>query len=119
MAKGELFNQQEMRRLWGIGGMGLELAGSIVVLGFIGWAVDRWAGTSPVWTLVGAGIGLIGGGYNFLRRARAMSRAAAQPRQDRPRIAGSKGRERGPEEYERLLAEEKAKAARNREDASS
>lgn len=110
MAKGELFNQEEMRRLWGVGGMGLELAGSIVILALIGWAVDRWAGTSPIWTLVGAGIGFIGGGYNFIRRARAMSRTnAARHKDEAPRPA-ARAPERGPAEFERMLAEERARS---------
>jgi hypothetical protein len=112
MAKGELYNQAEMRRLWGIGGMGLELAGSIVILALIGWAVDRWAGTSPAWTLVGAGIGFIGGGYNFLRRARSMSRANARSRPRGPLSSPSQPVAKGPDEFERLLAEEKARSKR-------
>ena len=112
MAKGELFNQQEMRRLWGVGGMGLELAGSIVILALIGWAVDRWAGTSPVWTLVGAGVGFIGGGYNFLRRARSMSRTNARPRPSGPGRSAPKPVAKGPDEFERLLAEEQARSNR-------
>lgn len=109
MAKGELFNQEEMRRLWGVGGMGLELAGVIAILALIGWAVDRKFGVSPMWTLVGAGIGFVGGGYNFIRRVRAMSRANAR---SRPRGASSSPPApvvKGPDEFERLLAEERAR----------
>lgn len=108
MAKGELFNQDEMRRLWSVGGIGIELAGSIVLLAVIGWAVDRWAGTSPWFTLTGAVIGTVGGGYNFLRRAKAMSKASSAPRR-RPGPAAPQAQARGPEEFERMLVEEKAR----------
>lgn len=113
MAKGELYNQEEMRRLWGIGGMGLELAGAIVLLGLIGWAVDRYFGTSPAWTIVGAAIGLIGGGYNFIRRARAMTRAS-QSQRTRPNSAPPPPAQ-GPAEYERMLDEERARASKGGE----
>ncbi len=108
MAKGELYNQKEMRRLWSIGGMGLELAGAIVLLGLLGWWLDRRYGTGPWLALTGAMIGIIGGGYNFIRRARSMSRADASPRKGPPPAPIQPAR--GPEEFERYLAEEKARA---------
>ncbi len=112
MAKGELFNQEEMRRLWGVGGMGLELAGAIAVLALLGWWIDRRLGTGPLWTLVGAGIGFLGGGYNFIRRARAMSRANALRRSPTHRPP-CRAPEQGPEEYERMLAEERARSRKD------
>jgi hypothetical protein len=108
MAKGELYNQKEMRRLWGIGGMGLELAGAIVLLGLIGWFIDGKYGTGPWFAVTGAVIGIIGGGYNFLRRAKAMSKAGSAQRKWSP-PASPKPAPKGPDEFERLLAEEKAR----------
>ncbi|MEO1129489.1 MAG: AtpZ/AtpI family protein [Planctomycetota bacterium] len=62
---------------WRLTGMGTELAGSIIGPGLIGWLIDRWAGTTPTWTLILAAIGIIGGGYNFFRQAMALNRQAA------------------------------------------
>ncbi|QNN23431.1 AtpZ/AtpI family protein [Planctomycetales bacterium ZRK34] len=42
-------------------GVGLELAGTVGVLVGIGYWVDRHYQTSPIFTLVGAGIGIVGG----------------------------------------------------------
>jgi hypothetical protein len=112
MAKGELYNQKEMRRLWGIGGMGLELAGAIVLLGLVGWWIDGRYDTGPWFALTGALIGMLGGGYNFIRRARAMSKTASSSRKWSP-PASPKPEAKGPADYERYLAEEKGRAAKD------
>lgn len=110
MPKGGLYNQEEMRRLWGIGGMGLELAGAIILLGLIGWAVDRKLGTAPWFALAGAVIGMVGGGYNFIRRARAMTKAGNNPRKTHsaPTPPGAEAA-RGPDDFERMLEEERSR----------
>jgi F0F1-type ATP synthase assembly protein I len=41
-------------------GRGVDLALTPVVFGFIGWLIDRVAGTSPVFTIVVAAIGVVG-----------------------------------------------------------
>ena len=51
-------------------GMGFELAGVIAVLTLGGWWLDRWLNSSPYLTLIGAGIGIIGGLYKFYRQSR-------------------------------------------------
>ncbi len=112
MAKGELYNQKEMRRLWGIGGMGLELAGAIVLLGLIGWWIDGRYDTGPWFALTGALIGMLGGGYNFIRRARAMSKAGSSAKKWSP-PAAPKAEAKGPADFERYLAEEKSRAAKD------
>ncbi len=56
--------------------MGVELSGSIIGMVLLGWGLDRWLGTSPRWTLIGAGIGVLGGGYNFIRAALRMNKEA-------------------------------------------
>lgn len=109
MAKGELYNQKEMRRLWGIGGMGLELAGAIVLLGLVGWWIDGKYNTGPWFALTGALIGIVGGGYNFIRRAKSMSRASPAARRGSS-SAAPEAPAKGPAEFERYLAEEKARA---------
>jgi len=75
-------------KLWGIrgvsstargplaryGSMGFELGASIIGLTLLGLWIDHHFGTSPVWVLVGAGLGITGGFYNFLRSALRMSK---------------------------------------------
>jgi F0F1-type ATP synthase assembly protein I len=41
-------------------GRGIDLALTPVVFGLLGWLVDRVAGTSPVFTIVVAAIGVVG-----------------------------------------------------------
>lgn len=67
-------------------GVAIELAGSIIGMTLLGWLLDRWVGTSPMWTLVGAGIGAVGGFYNFMRKAMALNREeAAAFRREHPK----------------------------------
>jgi F0F1-type ATP synthase assembly protein I len=41
-------------------GRGVDLALTPLVFGFIGWLIDRVAGTSPVFTIVVAAVGVLG-----------------------------------------------------------
>lgn len=68
-------NSAETSRLWSIAGMGTELAGGIVGMLLLGFLLDWWLGTKPWLTLTGAAMGIIGGGYNFIKRALAMNKA--------------------------------------------
>ena len=65
------------RSLWRASGMGIELVGSVAGMAALGWVIDRWQGTMPLWTLILLGVGMMGGGYNFFRQAMAMNRKAA------------------------------------------
>jgi len=64
--------------LWRSSTLGLELVGAILVMGFIGWLVDGWLGTEPVGMLVGGAVGIVGGGYRFIRDAKSFAAAASQ-----------------------------------------
>ncbi|CAE7783481.1 atpB2 [Symbiodinium necroappetens] len=66
--------QDERSQLMVMSGMGLEFAGSIIGMGFLGWLIDQWANTGKTWTIVFAVMGIIGGGYNFLKRARTYAK---------------------------------------------
>ncbi|MEM8834872.1 MAG: AtpZ/AtpI family protein [Planctomycetota bacterium] len=83
-------SDQISRQMMRMSGMGLELVGAIIVLTLAGWGFDRWQGTSPTGTLVGALLGLVGGGYNFWKEARRLikanspSTASSRPRQAPP-----------------------------------
>ncbi len=70
--------------LWRFAGMGFELATALLVLGVIGWLIDTQAGTTPWGTLTGALLGLMGGLYLFVKRARDAMRDSRPPRPDRP-----------------------------------
>lgn len=59
------------RDLVGLGGL---LAGAVVAGTILGLVVDNAAGTSPVFTLVGVGLGIAGGGVGFWLRVRAALR---------------------------------------------
>ena len=50
-------------------GVGLELAGAIAVLAYVGSLVDRRFGTQPWGILGGVVLGLVGGLYNLVRES--------------------------------------------------
>lgn len=55
------------RDLIGVGGM---LSGSVVGGLVIGLLIDRWAGTGPVFVLIGIGLGIVLGAVGFWVRVR-------------------------------------------------
>jgi F0F1-type ATP synthase assembly protein I len=63
-------------------GMGLELAGAVVGLTLLGYWADLHWGTAPRYVITGAAIGIIGGGYNFIRQALALSQEAERQRRE-------------------------------------
>jgi F0F1-type ATP synthase assembly protein I len=70
------------RNLMRYAGMGVELAAGIVGLTLVGLWIDyRWK-CGPTGVLIGAGLGIVGGLYNFIRQALALSRSELK---DRPR----------------------------------
>ena len=71
--------------MWRASGMGAEFAFGIVGMIALGWLVDRGLDSAPVGMIVGAAMGIVGGGYNFIRQAMKMNRqAAARYRRDYP-----------------------------------
>jgi F0F1-type ATP synthase assembly protein I len=59
------------RDLIGLGGL---LAGSVVACTAIGYATDRVADSSPVFTLIGIALGMVAGGVGFWLRVRSALR---------------------------------------------
>ena len=59
------------RDLAGLGGL---LVGAVVGGMVLGLLADSAAGTSPLWTLVGIGIGILLGGVGFVVRVRSALR---------------------------------------------
>jgi F0F1-type ATP synthase assembly protein I len=64
-------NNLRGRDLAGLGGL---LAGAVVAGTVIGLLVDNAAGTSPAFTLVGIGLGIVSGGVGFWLRVRSALR---------------------------------------------
>lgn len=56
-----------------------ELAAGILVGGFLGWQIDKWAGTSPGFLLVFLLLGFAAGFWNVYKLA---ARPTGEPRQD-------------------------------------
>jgi ATP synthase protein I len=50
-------------------GASYTLVGAIIVLGGIGYAVDRWQGTAPWGLLIGLGLGILVGFYELVKIA--------------------------------------------------
>lgn len=59
------------RDLVGLGGL---LAGAVIAGTVLGLLIDSAAGTAPVFTLVGLGLGIVLGGVGFWLRVRAALR---------------------------------------------
>lgn len=59
------------RDLVGLGGL---LAGSVVAGAFLGLFIDRQVGTSPTFTLLGIGLGILAGAVGFWVRVRSVLR---------------------------------------------
>jgi len=55
-------------------GLGGLLAGAVVACTVLGLVVDSQAGTSPIFTLLGVGLGIVLGGLGFWVRVRAALR---------------------------------------------
>jgi F0F1-type ATP synthase assembly protein I len=59
--------QDNVRRSGSVAGASYTLIGAIMLLGGIGYAVDRWRGTSPWFLLSGLLLGLVVGFYDLAK----------------------------------------------------
>lgn len=65
-------------RAWRLASMGTELVAGVAGMAVFGYLLDMWLKTSP-WALIGGAVaGVLGAGYNFLRRATREGREAAE-----------------------------------------
>lgn len=65
-------NSLRGRDLVGLGGL---LAGAVVAGTLLGLFIDSQAGTSPVFTLIGVGVGIASGAVGFWVRVRSVLQA--------------------------------------------
>ena len=67
--------------------MGFEFAAAIIGFVLVGYWIDRHYGCKPKGVLIGAGLGILGGGYNLIRAAlqasKQMNRDEEKDRGDR------------------------------------
>ena len=69
----------ERSRLMQYAGLGLELAASIIGLTLLGLWIDHRYSTGPKGVLIGVGLGVVGGLYNFIRAALRLSSQEIPP----------------------------------------
>lgn len=50
------------------GGMGLQFGATLCVFAFIGYWLDRWLGTLPIFLIVGVFVGFFGGTLSMVKR---------------------------------------------------
>ena len=67
--------------------MGIEFGAAIIGFVLVGYWIDRHYGCQPKGVLIGAGLGIVGGGYNLIRAAlqasKQMNRDETEDRGDR------------------------------------
>ena len=71
-------SDRSMSTAWGSAVVGFEFCAAIGGFAVIGYFIDRWQGTEPVWTLVLTGLGFIGGGYNLYKEVKKLQRQNAR-----------------------------------------
>lgn len=57
--------------------LGMEMVAGVAVGGFIGWALDRFLGTAPIFMVVFLGLGATAGILNVVRTAKRMQADAS------------------------------------------
>ncbi|MEM9883588.1 MAG: AtpZ/AtpI family protein [Planctomycetota bacterium] len=65
------------RRKWAVAGAGTELAAGIGLFAGLGYLVDRWLGSLPWGTVVGALLGMAAGMYLLIKAVAAANQADA------------------------------------------
>lgn len=64
---------------WRYTGLGMELVGAAIILGIIGWYIDRQYDSEPWGVLIGGSVGFIGGFYLFIKEALKANRPNSKP----------------------------------------
>jgi F0F1-type ATP synthase assembly protein I len=59
---------------WRMAGLAMQTSSEVIAGALIGWVVDRWAGSSPTWLLVGGIAGIVVGLTTLIRGAMQANR---------------------------------------------
>jgi len=54
--------------------IGYTLFGSILFFAYLGYWVDKWSGTKPLFLIIGLFLGLFGGFYNMIKVLQKLDR---------------------------------------------
>lgn len=68
---------------WRMAGIGMQTSSEVLAGSLLGWAADRWLGTSPRWTLVGGIAGIAVGLTTLIRGAAKANRELDEARRGR------------------------------------
>lgn len=68
---------------WRMAGIGMQTSSEVIAGALLGWAADRWLGTSPRWTLVGAVAGIAVGLTTLIRGAMHANKELDEARRNR------------------------------------
>ena len=61
--------QENLAQSGPVAGASYTLIGAILLLGGIGYAADKWLGTSPWFLMAGLGLGIVVGFYELIKVA--------------------------------------------------
>ena len=64
--------------LWRLSGMGFVLLSEVLAGVVLGWLLDWWLGTSPIFLIIGALLGVTIALTNFIRQAMKVGRRSAR-----------------------------------------
>ena len=67
LADSFIYLQKIIRQSGPAMGASYTLIGAILILGFIGYFIDKWQGTSPIFLLTGLLLGIIVGFYEIAK----------------------------------------------------
>ena len=67
LADSFIYLQKIIRQAGPAMGASYTLIGAILILGFIGYFIDKWQGTSPIFLLIGLLLGIIVGFYEIAK----------------------------------------------------
>ena len=68
---------------WRMAGLAMQTSSEVIAGALLGWVVDRWAGTSPTWLLVGGIAGIAVGLTTLIRGAMKANREFDDARKGR------------------------------------
>lgn len=76
--------EAEMRVGWRMAGLAFAVASEVAAGTILGYFADRMLGTAPLWTTVGAGLGISVSLYGLIRGALKLNRELDRTNRSRP-----------------------------------